>query len=114
MSGGVAIARRGFKHCYNSAGDTLAAIIAARGSDIAVQELNLISSDGADLLSIFNTTLGENEYLGVFSPPSEPFVLQALGTDNNGLNFSHISDTAVEVSTINLARGMYLQPCMFQ
>ena len=90
-----------------TAGDTLAAEIEAQGSSITLQELSLTGSDGLSILSVDNVTrLRENEYVGVFMPLSSPFLLKVVGRDENGFNYSHVRDTAVELSLINLSLGM--------
>lgn len=95
-------------HAYYDTGHPIVALIEVEGP-VNVSVLNLISGDGTILLSINNLTrLGEESYVGVFLPPSEAFVLQLVGTDHNGYNFSHISDTSVEVSFIDLALSMYM------
>ena len=73
---------------------------------ITVTELNLINTEDTVLQSISNlSNLGRGTYAGTFMPPSQTFTLQLVGVDNNGFNFSHISDTSTEVSFINLSLG---------
>lgn len=86
-------------------GQPLIALITVEEADVpvAVNVLNLISDSGLILQSINNlVNQGENMYVGTFIPPPEAFVLQLTGTDHNGYNFSHISDTSVEASAIDL------------
>ena len=75
----------------------------------AINTINLINDDGVTIRSLNNlTVLGEGRYARVFVPPSEPFVFQLLGTDENGYNLSHISDTSVETPAIDLTLGKYI------
>lgn len=70
--------------------------------------LNLVDSEGGVLasLSMSNlTALEGGSYVGLFLPPPETFQLQFFGIDGRGYNFSHISDTSVEVATISLVLG---------
>ena len=74
---------------------------------VIISMLNLINDEGVELLSINNlTAVDRGSYVGVFLPPSETFQLQITGTDGNGYNFSHISDTSVEVAIISLSLSM--------
>lgn len=92
------------------AGQPLSALIMVEGGDLALtaSALNLLSNSGTILLSIKDlTSLGGVSYMGTFIPPSEAFVLQLVGTDDNGYSFSYISDTSVKASAIHLALSMY-------
>ena len=71
---------------------------------VSISMLNLINNEGVRLLSINNLTMVERgSYVGVFLPPPETFQLQLVGTDGHGYNFSHITDTSVEVAVIRLS-----------
>lgn len=71
---------------------------------MTVRLLNLISDSGTILQSLNNLTrIEQDSYVAAFIPPPEAFVLQLIGIDRNGYNFSHISDTSVEVSSVDLA-----------
>lgn len=92
-----------------STGHPLIALIVVEGGNISVtvSGFNLISDSGRLLQSVSNlTTIDQDRYVGAFIPPSEPFVLQLVGTDQNGLGFSHITDTSIEVSAVDLSLSM--------
>ena len=74
---------------------------------VIVNTLNLLDIEGAVLISLSNLTLLEGgSYVSTFQPPSVTFQLQLIGRDANGYNFSHISDTSVEVATVSLTLSM--------
>ena len=49
--------------------------------------------------------LGDNAFAARFTPPSALFYWQIQGKDEEGYTFSRISDTAIEVSDIDLMLG---------
>ena len=51
--------------------------------------------------------IGENAFATRFTPPSVFFYLQIIGKDGDGYTFSRISDTAIEVSNIDLMLGKH-------
>ena len=87
-------------------------IIAFQGSDrsssITVETVNLVDSYGV-LLSKIETgdvfVLGDNAFAVRITPPSVVFYWQILGKDAAGYTFLRISDTAIEVSTIDMKLG---------
>ena len=94
-----------YLHDYVVAGSTIAPQIVVSDSNVAPDELKLISDNG--LLFITNITrLDQNNYVALIFPPSEAFILQVVGRDMNGYIFSRITDISVEVSTIEVSLGM--------
>ena len=73
---------------------------------LTVEEINVVDSFGA----IYETTstilsLEGNAFAINFIPPDVPFQWQIVGRDEEGYTFSRISDTAIEVSNIDLSLG---------
>ena len=73
---------------------------------LTVEEINVVDSFGA----IHETTstilsLDGNAFAINFIPPDVPFQWQIVGRDEEGYTFSRISDTAIEVSNIDLSLG---------
>lgn len=92
------------------AGQPLTAVITVQGGKVPVtaSALNLLSDSGTTLLSMNKlTSLGGNSYMGKFIAPSEAFVLQPVGTDDDGYRFSYISDILVKTSAIELTLSTY-------
>jgi hypothetical protein len=73
---------------------------------LTVEEINVVDSSGtiyekiADILSLDSNAFAIN-----FIPPDVPFRWQIVGRDEEGYTFSRISDTAIEVSDIDLSLG---------
>ena len=73
---------------------------------LTLQEIKLVDSSGtiyetiADILSLDGNAFAIN-----FIPPDVPFQWQIVGSDEEGNTFSRISDTAIEVSDIDLSLG---------
>ena len=78
-----------------------------------INEINLLSENsGVNIASLSNITrVGADIFAASFLPPAEGFVLQLVGMDSNGFNFSYISDTAVEVASIDMALSMCAYVC---
>jgi hypothetical protein len=77
-----------------------------RSSSITIESVNLVDSSGAVLQTFRDIlTLGDNAFATHFTPPPVLFYWQILGKDEEGYIFSRISDTAIEVSDIDLALG---------
>ena len=47
--------------------------------------------------------LSSNSFATTFMPPTESFTMQFFGMDENGHNFSHISDIFFDVSSVYLS-----------
>ena len=74
---------------------------------VTIEEVNLVDSTGALLQNIQDIlNLGDNAFAMRFMPPSVLFYWQIVGKDEEGCTFSRISDTAIEVSNIDLMLGM--------
>ena len=74
---------------------------------VSVETVNLVDSTGALLQNIQDIlNLGDNAFAMRFMPPSILFYWQIVRKDEEGCTFSRISDTAIEVSNIDLMLGM--------
>ena len=79
---------------------------------LTVEEINVVDSLGI----IYETTntilsLEGNAFAINFIPPDVPFQWQIVGRDGEGYAFSRISDTAIEVSNIDLSLGNITRIC---
>ena len=92
-------------------GQLLIAAFQASDEDapLTVDAINLVDPEGTVLQSIDDMlSLGDNMFVGNFTPVST-FHWQISGKDEEGYSFSRISDTAIEVSDIELMLGIILQ-----
>lgn len=73
---------------------------------MTVETVNLVDSTGTVLQTIEDILiLGDNAFAANFTPPSVLFYWQILGKYEEEYAFSRISDTAIEVSDIDLMLG---------
>ena len=73
---------------------------------LTVKEINVVDSSGTIYETITNILpLDSNAFAINFVPPDVPFQWQIVGRDEEGYTFSHISDTALQVSDIDLSLG---------
>ena len=71
--------------------------------EIDISSINIVSDQLGFILSVSNLTkVDNNSYIGSFDPPPEEFQLQVNGIDDNGFQFSYISDMSVEPVNIGL------------
>ena len=78
-----------------------------RSRVITVEAVNILDSTGTVLESVEDViSLDDNAFAVIFTPPDILFYWQLLGRDQNGYVFSRISDTAFEVSNIDLSLGI--------
>ena len=94
-------------------GKQLAVIFQAlnyKSAPLTVDAINLVDPEGTVLRSIDDVvSLGDNMFVGNFTPPAvSTFHWQISGKDEEGYSFSRISDTAIEVSDIDLKLGILL------
>ena len=94
-------------------GKQLAVIFQAlnyKSASLTVDAINLVDPEGTVLQSIDDVvSLGDNMFVGNFTPPAvSTFHWQISGQDEEGYSFSRISDTAIEVSDIDLKLGILL------
>ena len=94
-------------------GQLLIAAFQASDDDasLTVDAINVVDPEGTVLQSIDDVvSLGDNMFVGNFTPPAvSTFHWQISGKDEEGYSFSRISDTAIEVSDIELMLGIVLQ-----
>ena len=89
-----------------SSGDTIIAEFKIQGSTAPVtfNAMDIVNDRGiiqnAQLQAV--TVVGDDSYIGIFMAPAEEFKIQVTGTDDNGLQFSYISDISIEPTTISL------------
>ena len=100
----------------SSTGQQLVALIKIKqegASTLTVNGMNLLNQDdGVKLLSLSDYTRSDSTYSVFFRPPAAGgFVLQLVGTDSNGFNFSYISETAINVASIDLVLSMCVHVC---
>ena len=75
-------------------------------ASLTVNEINVVDSSGTIYETIVDIlSLEGNAFAIDFIPPGVPFQWQIVGRDEEGHNFSRISDTAIEVSDIDLSLG---------
>ena len=87
----------------------MSAVVEGTEVNATVTGINLLSNNG-DLVGVAANVseADENTYVGIIGEvPSDTFIVELLGVDGNGFSFAHISDSAVEVTSINLAFGMF-------
>ena len=73
---------------------------------LTVEEINVVDSSGTIYETISNILpLDSNAFAINFIPPDVPFQWQIVGRDEEGNTFSRISDTAIQVSDIDLSLG---------
>jgi len=73
---------------------------------VTVERVNLVDSMGTVLKTIEDILiLGNNAFATSFTPPSVLFYWQILGKYGEQNAFARISDTAIEVSDIELMLG---------
>ena len=73
---------------------------------LTVEEINVVDSSGTIYETITNILpLDSNAFAINFVPPDVPFQWQIVGRDEEGYTFSRISDTAIQVSDIDLSLG---------
>ena len=73
---------------------------------LTVEEINVVDSSGTIYETITNILpLDSNAFAINFVPPDVPFQWQIVGRDEEGNTFSRISDTAIQVSDIDLSLG---------
>ena len=73
-----------------------------------INGINLLhESSGVNIATLSNITrAGGDVFAASFLPPAEGVVLQLVGMDGNGLEFSYISNTAFKATPIKLALSM--------
>ena len=93
-----------FQLCL-SIGNPLIAVFQAN-DQVTVETVNLVDSTGTVLQTIEDILiLDDNSFATSFTPPSVLFYWQILGKYGEENAFSRISDTAIEVSDIDLTLG---------
>ena len=81
---------------------------------LTVEEINVVDSFGAIHETISTIlSLEGNAFAINFIPPDVPFQWQIVGRDEEGYTFSRISDTAIEVSNIDLSLGNITKTVFF-
>ena len=85
-------------------------IIVFQASDmlaaLTVEDINIVDSSGTIYETIVDILpLDSNAFAINFIPPDVPFQWQIVGRDEEGYTFSRISDTAIQVSDIDLSLG---------
>lgn len=77
-----------------------------RSSSLSVDSIKLVDSAGTVFQKIDDVLfLDDNTFVAYFIPPDKQFNWQIEGKDENGNHFSRITDTAIEVSDIDLTLG---------
>jgi len=72
---------------------------------VTINTLDIITDEGV-IQSITGLTKISNEtYASMFAIPLVEFKIQANGVDDNGYNFSYISDISVEPTSVSLSFG---------
>lgn len=93
-----------FQICF-STGKPLTTVFQAN-DDVTVETVNLVDSVGTVLQTIQDIViLGDDAFAISFTPPSVLFYWQILGKYGEEYGFSRISNTAIEVSDIDLMLG---------
>ena len=72
---------------------------------VTVNTLDIINDEG-EIQSINDLTMiGNNAYAALFMTPLVEFKMRVNGVDDNGYNFSYISDISVEPTSLSLSFG---------
>ena len=72
---------------------------------VTVNTLDIINDEGV-IQSINDLTpIDNNVYASLFMTPLVEFKMQVNGVDDNGYNFSYISDISVEPTSLSLSFG---------
>ena len=72
---------------------------------VTINTLNIINETTV-IESITNLSRTNDSFIGRFTPLQD-YKLQVIGTDDNGLNFSYISDISVKPTSISLTFGKH-------
>lgn len=79
-------------------------IIIGSAAPVNITTLDIINEEGViQTITIMNNM--SDGFIAMFMPPQEEFKMQATGVDDNGYNFSYISDISVEPTSIGLTFG---------
>lgn len=72
---------------------------------VTVSTLDIINDEG-EIQSINDlTNIGNNAYASLFMTPLVEFKMRVNGADDNGYNFSYISDISIEPTSLSLSFG---------
>ena len=72
-----------------------------------VNNVSLLSNDGDAIATIETTDIGDKVYVATFVVPGQLFQLQIKGNNSKGNPFSRISSIGVQISDVDLKRGMH-------
>lgn len=77
-----------------------------QSASLSVDAIKLVDSAGTVFKKIDDVLfLDDSTFVTYFIPPDKQFHWQIEGKDENGNHFSRITDTAIEVSDIDLTLG---------
>ena len=79
-------------------------IIVGSTTPVNITSLNIIDEGGV-IQSIANVSRMGDSFISMFTPPQVEFKMQVTGVDDNGYNFSYISDISIEPTSISLTFG---------
>ena len=85
-------------------------------ASLTLDEIIVMDSSGIIYETITSSDiflLDSNAFAINFIPPDVSFQWQIVGRDEEGYNFSRISDTTIEVSNIDLSLGNISQDCIY-
>ena len=79
-------------------------IIVGSTTPVNITSLDIIDEGGV-IQSIANVSRMGDSFISMFTPPQVEFKMQVTGVDDNGYNFSYISDISIEPTSISLTFG---------
>ena len=92
---------------FNFVGLNMSAELTFVGSVTPVNVTTLNIIDETRVIQSVNVSRMSDSFIGMFTPPQAEFKIQVIGVDDNGYNFSYISDISIEPTSISLTFGKY-------
>ena len=79
-------------------------IIVGSTTPVNITTLDIIDEGGV-IQSVANVSRMGDSYISMFTPPQVEFKMRVTGVDDNGYNFTYISDISIEPTSISLTFG---------
>lgn len=79
-------------------------IIVGSATPVNITTLDIINEEGVIQSITLMNNVSDN-FVAMFMPPQEEFKMQVTGVDDNGEDFSYVSDISVEPTSIRLTFG---------
>ena len=79
-------------------------IIVGSITPVNITTLDIIDEGGV-IQSVANVSRMGDNHISMFTPPQVEFKMQVAGVDDNGYNFTYVSDISIEPTSISLSFG---------